>query len=106
MGTTVYDSGIEVAEGAHVFAHSRKDGKEGVVYLVINNSTTEETTVQLPKDAEAYVLSADGLRSRVMKLNGKDLVLDANDELPELAPVKVAAGETKLAPATMAFYVM
>ena len=106
MGTTVYDSGIPVSEGAHVFAHSRKDGKDGVVYLVINNSTTEETTVQLPKDADAYVLSADGLRARVMKLNGKDLVLGKNDELPDLAPVKVAAGETTLAPAMMAFYVM
>ena len=106
MGTTVFDSGIEISEGSHVFAHSRKDGKDGVAYLVINNSTTEETVVTLPKDADAYVLSADGLRARTMKLNGNDLVLGENDELPALTPVKVAAGETKLAPATMAFYVM
>ena len=39
MGETVYDCG-SVSEGAHVFAHSRKDGKEGYAYLVINNSTT------------------------------------------------------------------
>ena len=54
MGTTVYDTAEPIREGAHVFAHSRKDGKEGVVYLVINNSLTEATTVELPKSAERY----------------------------------------------------
>lgn len=34
MGTTVYDTKEEIREGAHVYAHSRKDGKEGVAYLV------------------------------------------------------------------------
>ena len=105
MGTTVYDSETPISEGAHVFCHSRRDGKEGTAWLVINNSTTETTTVELPKDADAYVLSADGLRASVMKLNGKDLVLGENDELPELAPVKVS-GKVELAPATCAYFVM
>ena len=51
------------------------------------------------------MLSADGLRASVMKLNGKDLVLGENDELPELAPVKVS-GKVELAPATCAYFVM
>ena len=38
MGTTVYDSKIPVSEDAHVYCHSRKDGKDGCVYLGINNS--------------------------------------------------------------------
>jgi len=105
MGTTVYDSETPISEGAHVFCHSRRDGKEGTAWLVINNSTTETTNVELPKDADAYVLSADGLRASVMKLNGKDLVLGENDELPELAPVKVS-GKVELAPATCAYFVM
>ena len=105
MGTTVYDSETPISEGAHVFCHSRRDGKEGTAWLVINNSTTETTTVELPAEAEAYVLSADGLRASVMKLNGKDLVLGENDELPALAPVKVS-GKVELAPATCAYFVM
>ena len=61
MGKTVYATGEALREGAHVFAHSRKDGKDGVVYLVINNSA-EATTVQLPKDAALYTLTGkDGL---------------------------------------------
>ena len=106
MGTTVYDTKEEIREGAHVFAHSRRDGKEGIAYLVINNSETDATTVTLPKAAELYKLSADTLRGTVMKLNGRDLVLGENDELPDLSPVTVEAGELTLAPAEIGFIVM
>ena len=107
MGTTVYNSGIEIAEGAHVFCHSRKDGKDGCVYLVINNSKTDVTTVELPKDAVQYTLAGkDGLRSTVMTLNGRDLVLGENDELPCLCGEEVTAGKVELAPATCTFFVL
>ena len=56
--------------------------------------------------AEAYVLSGkNGMRSRVMCLNGKDLVLGANDELPELTG-KAASEELELAPGECAFIVV
>ena len=107
MGTTVYDSGIAIQEGAHVFCHSRKDGKDGCVYLVINNSKTDATTVELPKDAVRYVLAGrDGLRSRVMTLNGRDLVLGEEDALPCLCGEQTAAGTFTLAPAACAFFVL
>ncbi len=105
MGETVYDSGIEIQEGAHVFAHSRKDGKDGIAYLVINNSETDSTKVELPKSAEVYKLSADNLRSTTMKLNGKDLILGENDEMPDFSPVTME-NELVLEPATIAFLVM
>lgn len=108
MGTTVYDTAEPVREGAHVFAHSRKDGKDGVVYLVINNSLTETTTVELPKDAMRYTLAGENgnVRATVMTLNDKPLVLGANNTLPELAPVEQKAGSVELAPATCTFFVM
>lgn len=105
MGTTVYNTEEEIREGAHVFAHSRKDGKDGVAYLVINNSETETTTVELPKSAEVYKLTADTLRATTMRLNGKELVLGANNELPDMSPA-VMEGTLTLEPATMAFVVM
>ena len=107
MGNTVYNSGIALTEGAHVYCHSRKDGKDGCVYLVINNSKTDVTTVDLPKDAVQYTLAGkDGLRSTVMTLNGRDLVLGENDELPCLCGASVAAGKVELAPATCTFFVL
>ncbi len=106
MGHTVFDVGVPAMEGTHVYCHSRKDGKEGCVYLVINNST-ETATVELPRDAQRYTLSGNGkVRSRTMLLNGKELVLGENDALPELTPVAAAAGTVELAPATCTFFVL
>lgn len=105
MGQKVFEN-PEPVEGAHVYVHDRADGKDGYAALVINNSKTDATTVKLPKDAEVYVLSAETIRSQTMKLNGKDLVLGENDEVPALDPVAVPAGDFTLEPATMAFIVL
>lgn len=108
MGSTVYDTKEPVRMGAHVYAHSRKDGKDGVVYLVINNSLTDTTTVELPKDAERYTLAGENgnMRATVMTLNGNPLVLGDNYALPEMKPVAQAAGTVELAPGTCTFFVM
>ena len=108
MGTTVYDSAEPIREGAHVYVHSRKDGEEGFVYLIINNSLTDSTFVTLPKAAKRYTLAgADGnVRSTVMTLNGQPLVLGENNSLPSLEPVDQEAGKVELAPGTCTFLVI
>ena len=107
MGNTVYATGEKIREGAHVFAHNRADGKEGVAYLVINNSWTETTNVELPKEAQVYALTGNGsMRSRTMLLNGTELVLGENDELPEMNGVTVPAGKLEVAPGGCAFIVL
>ena len=108
MGTTVYDTGEPIREGAHVFAHSRKDGKSGAAYLVINNSETETTAVELPVEAQRYTLAGkDGIkRAAVMTLNGKDLVLGEENALPMLEPIVQPAGTVELAPMTCTFFVL
>ncbi len=108
MGTTVYDAEQPVREGAHVYVHSRKDQKEGFVYLIINNSFTDTTTVELPKDAERYTLCGqDGnMRSTVMTLNGQPLTLQEGNILPEMKPAVQAAGTVELAPGTCTFFVI
>ena len=106
MGTTVYDSGEPIREGAHVYCHSRRDGKEGKAYLVINNSLTETTTVELPGQATVYALTGTtGMRSPTISLNGRELLLGENDELPDLSGVS-AAGKVEVAPGGCTFIVM
>ena len=106
MGTTVYDSGEPIREGAHVYCHSRKDDKEGCTYLVINNSLTDATTVELPKEAVCYTLAGrDGMRSTVMTLNGRDLALGEDNELPDLSGDTVS-GKIELAPLECVFLVI
>ena len=108
MGTTVYDSKEPIREGAHVYVHSRKDGKDGIVYLIINNSLSDPTTVELPKDAGRYTLAGEGgnVRATVMTLNGEPLVLGEGNSLPEMKPVMQTAGSVELAPGTCTFFVM
>ena len=107
MGTTVYDSGIAIEEGKHVYCHSRRDGKEGKAYLVINNSLESATTVELPKEATVYALTGnDGMRARTMCLNGRELVLGENDALPCLCGEEVPAGTIEVAPGGCTFIVL
>ena len=107
MGTTVYASGEPIRVGAHVYAHSRKDGKPGVCYLVINNSWTDTTTVELRCDAEVYSLTGNGkMRSRTMLLNGQELALGEGDSLPALSPTKVKAGALEIVPGGCTFIVV
>ncbi|MBQ3066614.1 MAG: beta-glucuronidase, partial [Clostridia bacterium] len=88
------------------YCHSRKDGKPGHVYLVINNSWTETTTVQLQGSAQVYALTGKtGMRSRIMCLNGKPLTLGENDQLPELTGVS-ASGSVEIAPGGCTFIVV
>ncbi len=104
MGSTVYDTNEPVRVGAHVYAQSRKDGKDGMTYLIINNDLENATAVELPGEAEVYVLSGEGgnMRAQVMTLNGKPLVLGKDGGLPELVPEK-ADGTLTLAPGACAF---
>ena len=107
MGNTAYDAGEARREGAHVYCHSRADGKEGKAYLVINTSWTDTTTVELPKEAVCYRLAGrDGMRSRVMTLNGRELTLGENDALPSLEGENIPAGTVELAPGSAAFFVL
>ena len=107
MGRTVYATGEEIREGAHVYAHSRKDGKPGAAYLIINNSWTESTTVELPGAAEVYALTGNGaMRSRTMLLGGKELVLGEGDALPALEGEKVSGGTVTVAPGGCTFIVV
>ena len=106
MGTTVYNTEIPVSEGAHVFCHSRKDGKDGYVFLVINNSKNEVTSVELPKEAVRYTLDGNGnMRNTVAYLNGKALELGADDSLPDLDG-EVVSGTVQLAPGSCTFFVV
>ena len=105
MGTTVYDCGNPGVEGAHIYCHSRKDQKPGVVYLIINNSLSEETVVELPKTAERYSLSAETMRSTVMQLNGEKLTAADGAALTDFVPVIQEPGLITLSPGSCTFLV-
>ena len=102
MGTTVYDAGVE----GHVYCHSRRDGKAGYAYLIVNNDLENTLSVDVPCEAELYALAGrDGMRSSVMTLNGIALEAGPKGELPKLEGIAVT-GRVEVAPGSCAFIVL
>jgi heparanase 1 len=104
MGRTVLDSGAPIKEGLHLYAQCLRGVPGGVALLAINNSRTQLTSITLPTEVERYTLAAPNLEARQVQLNGRQLALGANDEIPEIAGVRVQAGTVELAPATITFF--
>ncbi len=101
MGETVYDCRKLNAVNTHVYCHSRKDGTDGYVYLIINNSLDDSLSVEISAPADFYILGADNLRSSVIQLNGKNMKKDI-----DLIPEYKKPGTITLAPATCTFIVL
>jgi hypothetical protein len=104
MGTTVLDSGVPIEPGLHVYAHGLRNKPGGVALLVINTDQSAPRTLNIPVGGERYTLSAPGnIQSKRVQLNGTELKLSANDDLPDLAGAAVRAGDIRFEPATITF---
>jgi hypothetical protein len=103
MGTTVLDSGVPIQTGLHVYANSLHGTPGGVALLVINNDREASRPLRIPTEARRYTLSASPLQGARVQLNGKELMLGAHDEVPDLVGVPVAAGDISFEPATITF---
>jgi hypothetical protein len=103
MGSTVLDPGVPIRAGLHAYAHCLRDKPGGVALLLINTDRAAEQTVTLPAAGERYTLTSRDPLSRAVDLNGSTLTLGAGDALPNLAGVRSAAGDVRLAPASITF---
>jgi heparanase 1 len=105
MGPVVLESSIPIRAGLHLYAHCLHGVPGGVALLAIHTDTDEVATLTLPTPAERYTLSSSSpdLQVRKVQLNGTELKLGANEELPRLAGIPEPAGEVSLAPATITF---
>ena len=103
MGTTVLDSGVPLRAGLHAYAHCLRGTPGGVALLVINTDKAASQTLTLATKAERYTLTATDPLSRQVQVNGTDLTLGSNDDLPRLAGVPIPAGELTLPPGTITF---
>lgn len=106
MGDSVFETDEAIREGAHIFAHSRKDGKRGYTYLAVNNSPDETTIVNLPVDATVYQLTGETKRATTAMLNGKPLIYESGSGEPVLEGKRTKAGELKLPPASVTYIVL
>jgi hypothetical protein len=106
MGTTVLESGVPIQAGLHVYAHCLRGRPGGVALLAINTGHTAARALTVPAAGERFTLSsstAGSLQEQRVHLNGVELVLGANDDLPALRGEPIGAGTIVLSPATVTF---
>jgi len=105
-GTTVLNPGPSPAESLHLYAHCLRDVPGGVALLVINADRDASRSLELPMEANRYTLTAQNLEEKRVQLNGSELRLSANDDLPPLAGLPTQSGRLTFAPASITFLTM
>ncbi len=104
MGKTVYQTNLS-EENLHIYCHSRKDGKEGLTYLVINNSLENSVCFSTPNGADVYELSGNGnIRNTKIYLNGNKLDFEKKENIPDIKG-EYKSGEIEIQPGGCAFLV-
>ena len=103
MGTTVLDAGASPSPDLYLYAHCLRGHAGGVALLAINADRTSAKEISLPVPAERYTLSASNLMDNIVDLNGQELKLNADGDLPPLAGITTRPGQITLAPASITF---
>ena len=102
MGPKVLDTGIEIQEGLHLYAHSLRNTPGGIALLAINNSRTHRSAITLHLGGDRYTLSANEEQAKEVMLNGR-VLRAVDDALPELIPESFEPGEVVFEPTSISF---
>jgi heparanase len=102
MGPSVLDPGAS-RSGLYLYAQCLPHRPGGVTLLAINTNRTETVSISIPKGADRYTLTAQKLEDSRVWLNGHELKLEANDEVPSLHGVRISPGRVDLAPVSITF---
>jgi len=103
MGTTVLEAGVAPNPNLHLYAHCFRGTPGGVALLVINMDRTTPHDLELPTSGERYTLTAENIEDTHLQLNGKELKLGAEDDLPTIAGQPTGSGSLTFAPASVTF---
>jgi len=101
MGTGVYEAGNGVP-GVYLFAHNMK-GHEGGITLLVININKAAANVNIPTDAQQYTLTSKEPQGKTVMLNGQELKLSANDDLPEIKGKAIKSGTVELPATSISF---
>ena len=103
MGTTVLDTGDSPSPNLHLYAHCLRNQPGGVALLAINADRMASQELTVPGKSERYTLTAKDLMNNKVELNGSELDVSANGDLPQLKGKAQSAGRVTFAPASITF---
>jgi hypothetical protein len=78
-------------------------GHEGGITLLVINTNKTAININIPVEAQQYTLTSKKLQGKTVQLNGVDLELNANDELPDITGKPIKAGTIVLPPLSITF---
>jgi len=104
MGTTVLEAGQSPSPDLHLYAHCLRNHSGGVAILAINADKSSAHDISLPKASSRYTLTAHDLLDHTVLLNGAELNLTADGDLPPLEGAAQPAGAITLSPASITFF--
>jgi hypothetical protein len=104
MGATVLDPGPSPSPALHLYAQCLRGTPGGVAVLAINADRVASHSLAIPKGAVSYRLTARDPLSGYIQLNGKDLELGDEDELPALNGGYEPRGQVTVAPVSITFF--
>jgi heparanase len=102
MGTQVYEAG-SLEAGVDIFVHNLKNTSTGKAILILNTNA-KSTFVNLPSGAQEYLITADELQTKKVKLNGEELKMTPNDALPVIKGKKVKKRVVELPAHSIVFF--
>lgn len=103
MGSTVLDAGTAPSGSVRLYAQCMKDRIGGVTMLALNLDRTEAQSLSTPLKSLRYTLTATDLLSHSVQLNGRDLAVAANGDVPKMTGVSTAKGRVTLPPESITF---
>jgi hypothetical protein len=103
MGTTVLDAGASPSPNLHLYAHCLRNKPGGVALLAINADRTASQELTVPGKSERYTLTAKDLMESKVELNGKELDVSADGDLPPLKGKAESGGRISFTPASITF---
>lgn len=101
MGTQVYDAGTST-DGVDIFVHNLKRKSDGRAVLVVNTKDVA-TSIEVPSGGKLYLLTADELLTKKVKLNGKELSLIKDYTIPSIKGQLLKKGKVALPAHSIAF---
>jgi hypothetical protein len=99
----VLDAGPSPSPDLHLYAHCLRNQRGGVALLVTNADRTASQELDVPTVSERYTLTARELMDNKVELNGSELGLGSNGDLPQIAGKRQSAGKVAFTPASITF---
>jgi len=106
MGTTVLNPGPSPTPELQLYAQCMRGRPGGVTLLVLNTDRNASQLLELPDAAARYTLTAAKLQDTRVDLNGTELGLSPNDDVPLLTGVQTQPGTLMFAPSSITFLAM